>query len=283
MIRDLANRNVNKHQGYLRTFNRLSQDIKSREELLKSVFNGISAVNTLEHRQSLTFHEAKERKELSSKVMKLLEQVTPRELMQVFPIDKKYEGEKYESKDYFYTMEYLSSIDLDKSISNNIEDFLFRYCNWNLWGFEINHDSYQRKYDYIKQNEEIENVVCEINKQIAKVKSASQMAMDAGEETKNRAKVYQEVCQQYIAYMSDKNFVNRLLSIKARRLEKRIRKAYTSYYAADVAYQVLKEIYNQKKRELSEIDGVYDVIEQLSKTDRKMANEFIIMLNQVKA
>ncbi|MCO7128427.1 hypothetical protein NIE88_22145, partial [Sporolactobacillus shoreicorticis] len=61
---------------------------------------------------------------------------TPREFMQVFPIDKTYDGEKYETKDYFYTMNYLKSLDMDKPIGReNLSDFLWDYMNRTMWLF----------------------------------------------------------------------------------------------------------------------------------------------------
>lgn len=54
--------------------------------------------------------------------------LTPRELMQMFPITKEYDGKKYGMKDYFFTVNVIDQ----KGIDNPIEepyDFLFDYMN----------------------------------------------------------------------------------------------------------------------------------------------------------
>lgn len=61
---------------------------------------------------------------------------TPREFMQVFPVDKIYDGEKSETKDYFYTMNYLKSLEMDKPIGReNLSEFLWDYMNRTMWRF----------------------------------------------------------------------------------------------------------------------------------------------------
>jgi hypothetical protein len=43
---------------------------------------------------------------------------TPRELLRVFPIQKYYEGYKWEVKDYFSSIEYVNEFGLDSWILN---------------------------------------------------------------------------------------------------------------------------------------------------------------------
>lgn len=63
---------------------------------------------------------------------------TPREFMGVFPIDKYYDGERYGSKDYFYTVNFLKSMDMDKPIGReNISDFLWDYMNRTMLNFSV--------------------------------------------------------------------------------------------------------------------------------------------------
>lgn len=64
--------------------------------------------------------------------------LTYKEMMQMFPILKSYDGEKYECKDYFSTMEYLSNFNLNKEIGDNgVDDFLWEYYNYYLMNFSI--------------------------------------------------------------------------------------------------------------------------------------------------
>jgi hypothetical protein len=55
---------------------------------------------------------------LSSLIANLLDGYTPRELLRVFPIQKYYEGYKWEVKDYFSSIEYVNEFGLDSWILN---------------------------------------------------------------------------------------------------------------------------------------------------------------------
>jgi hypothetical protein len=55
--------------------------------------------------------------------------LTPNELIQVFPVEKVYDGYKYKSKDFHYTMRELEKHGLDTPIGENLEDVLWDYTN----------------------------------------------------------------------------------------------------------------------------------------------------------
>lgn len=57
--------------------------------------------------------------------------LTPKELQQIFPIVKTYDGEKYECKDYFFTMEKIREQGEDKPIGEAFK-FLWDYRNFDL-------------------------------------------------------------------------------------------------------------------------------------------------------
>ena len=56
---------------------------------------------------------------ISDFLLRIMGSLTPRELITVFPIAKTYDGAKYETKDYFYTMEQLHEIGLDHPITHD--------------------------------------------------------------------------------------------------------------------------------------------------------------------
>lgn len=59
--------------------------------------------------------------------------LTIRDLVTMFPIRKDYDGEKYQSKDYFYTVEVLAKMDWDKPIGrDNVFSLMWDYCNEDL-------------------------------------------------------------------------------------------------------------------------------------------------------
>ena len=65
--------------------------------------------------------------------------LTPREMMQLFPIDKAYDGERWQSKDYFYTMKTLEEHGLDVKIGETVGNILWDYMNEHVMDFHVNH------------------------------------------------------------------------------------------------------------------------------------------------
>lgn len=61
-------------------------------------------------------------------VKMLIGDMTPREFMNIFPVEKFYKGEKYQCKDYFTTMELMNEIGND-IIADRIDDVLYDYQN----------------------------------------------------------------------------------------------------------------------------------------------------------
>lgn len=59
--------------------------------------------------------------------------LTIRDLLSIFPIRKDYDGELYQCKDYFYTVDVLSKMDWDKPIGrDNVFSLMWDYCNEDL-------------------------------------------------------------------------------------------------------------------------------------------------------
>lgn len=66
---------------------------------------------------------------LLSIVKEIVGEYTPRQFMRLFPIQKDYDGDKYQIKDYFYCMEYINRIGIDKPIGEKATEFLMEYWN----------------------------------------------------------------------------------------------------------------------------------------------------------
>ncbi len=62
----------------------------------------------------------------------ILSLLTPNELLQTFPVTKRYDGAKYQCKDYFSTMDNLKGLDMDKPFKEqgiDMLEILFNYQN----------------------------------------------------------------------------------------------------------------------------------------------------------
>jgi hypothetical protein len=64
-------------------------------------------------------------------VKTIIGDMTPSELMNIFPVEKFYKGEKYECKDYFTTMELMNEIG-NEIIADRIDDVLYDYHNLDI-------------------------------------------------------------------------------------------------------------------------------------------------------
>ena len=63
--------------------------------------------------------------------------LTPRQLMTVFPITKEYDGARYGTKDYYSTMEALRAVGLDNQIGGQADEVLDSYCNRDVFDYGL--------------------------------------------------------------------------------------------------------------------------------------------------
>ena len=70
-------------------------------------------------------------------IEKLISRITFNEFIQLFPIIKEYDGYRYECKDYFSTMDYLKTVELDQVIGENTAELLDNYYNNEIINFLV--------------------------------------------------------------------------------------------------------------------------------------------------
>ena len=135
---------INKNDLYYKAYCRVLQD-RNTDWLIKLkriIFYGVKVINTLGKSDTLTPDEVEEDTEyyfnLANTIINFMALLTPVELINIFPIDKEYDGNKCETKDYFYSMDYLKGIGLDKPIGEEIMNLLWEYCNNDIRMFNVN-------------------------------------------------------------------------------------------------------------------------------------------------
>ena len=114
-----------------------------QEDLMKIVLSGIKMVNyareirreyekiDMHYRQTLK--ESQVTFNLIDALFTIMSLIKLKNLVTIFPIRKDYDGEKWECKDYFYTMDVLSGMDWDKPVGRDkISDLLWDYQNDDL-------------------------------------------------------------------------------------------------------------------------------------------------------
>ena len=139
-MRSKVNQNKSRHEIYKKNFHRLLQQINSKQfsssnevksTFKKAVFYGVNTTTTYPDDEYLTLDDLKKRFTEIEHVKALIENLTPSELMQVFPVDKYYRGHKFQSKDYFFTMNCINKLDMKTTFHQQKTDI-----NKILWDYE---------------------------------------------------------------------------------------------------------------------------------------------------
>lgn len=130
---------MSKYSLYLKAFIKVLQariaDENDRQLIIKNVLYGVKLINLLP--KAKNYDEAVNNFQLASTIQRLMGLLTPSELVNIFPIDKDFQGQKYEMKDYFYTRDYINKLDQLKPLDENITEFLWEYQNLEITNFNV--------------------------------------------------------------------------------------------------------------------------------------------------
>lgn len=144
------NKQAKLEQLYMKAFSRELAIISAyndwnqcRDNLKRAVFYavkyyGLERIDRRHSGEPRTLEQVQSDFSLLEVVKTLMGQLTPRELMSMFPIAKEYDGEKWGCKDYFFTVEKLKDFDMDSPLGDEgLEDFLWSYWNDDLFAFDM--------------------------------------------------------------------------------------------------------------------------------------------------
>lgn len=115
----------------------------TQEGLIKIALSGVKYINSLheikmENERTDTgytesLEESKAKFNLIDAIFTVMGYIKLKNLIITFPVTKNFDGHKWESKDYFYTMGVLSKMDWDKPVGcDEVFDFLWDYENEDL-------------------------------------------------------------------------------------------------------------------------------------------------------
>lgn len=134
--RDMRKRRPEKYElyehAYMRLLNKYRADQSQNQGtyLVKMAWLGVKIVGS--QPDARTREEAVKQFEFIEIIQGCLSTLRPKQFEQLFPIEKKYDGEKYEVKDYFYTRKYMDELPQDEPIGQNISELLWEYQNWDI-------------------------------------------------------------------------------------------------------------------------------------------------------
>lgn len=139
----MINPETNKYNLYLDAFiNSVKQyaDSKAKDDIKRAVFYGVKATNLKEKPKHLTREAAESNFQFGSIIKDMIGLLTPGEFMTIFPIEKEYKGHKWGMKDYFYTRDYINTLDPNKTIAEQEDPlmFIWEYTNWDITEFNVN-------------------------------------------------------------------------------------------------------------------------------------------------
>jgi len=138
-----AVRNLIKHDLYVKAFhNTLDAYLDDQEPdvmsfMTKMIVYGVKAVNSKKDPEIITQEDAERDFHYVEAIKSFMGSLTPEEFVNLFPIDKEFNGHKYECKDYFYTRDYLKGLDLNSPIGKEIDEFLWEYTNMEIRMFNV--------------------------------------------------------------------------------------------------------------------------------------------------
>lgn len=129
---------VSKFDLYLnalsKNLNARKKDIRNKDLLKQNIFYLVKTIS--KKGKPLDYKEAQSDFQMISATKMMIEQITPSEFMNLFPIKKSYNGDKYGVKDFNSTMRYINSLERDKPIENAME-FMFSYHNDDIQDFLV--------------------------------------------------------------------------------------------------------------------------------------------------
>ena len=105
------------------------------EDLKRIVFSGVKMIAHLD--DELDYGIATLSIHLIHFITDCASKLTPMEFQTIFPIEKTFDGDKYQMKDYFYTKRYIDSFGPDRVIGEDIMEFLWEYHNRDIGDFVV--------------------------------------------------------------------------------------------------------------------------------------------------
>lgn len=124
---------MNEYPLYMKAFNNRLSTIdldKIDDKFKQTIFLGVKTINTCPNEYSSEMFD------IILTITLLMERITPREFMNIFPVKKDFDGYKYEIKDYYSTMEYVNEMNWNNPIGGSITELLWEYMNKDIHQFK---------------------------------------------------------------------------------------------------------------------------------------------------
>ena len=122
-------------KGFSRNMQRyIDSGNTDRDALKRSVYFGVKYVAATSNQKT---EDPKRLLSLAHGVKLAIAELSPTELVAIFPVQKSYNGQRTESKDYFYTMDQLNAHGMQTQIGDAVDDMLWDFRNLDIEFFTI--------------------------------------------------------------------------------------------------------------------------------------------------
>lgn len=137
------------HNAVTNIFEKHSKiDDWSQDELMKVALCGVKYINyaididsanrRLDNTYQIPFEVKHNAFNMIDALYSIIGRIKLKNLIKIFPIDKTYDGDKYECKDYFFTMDVLKEKGLDNAVGRDgVFDLMWDYENRDLREFTV--------------------------------------------------------------------------------------------------------------------------------------------------
>ncbi len=139
----IKTKKINYKEIYIRLFEKALEQYDNNTEdiqaLKRIVYYGVKLTNMLyKERKDFNYEDLTEFFELTEMVKVSISLLTPSQLITIFPVDKKYDGNRFQYKDYFFTMSILEKMGMDTMIKGYVDYLLWDYMNSEINRFLVN-------------------------------------------------------------------------------------------------------------------------------------------------
>lgn len=138
----IKTKKINYEKIYMRLFEKALEQYTDNNEdvqaLKRIAYYGVKLANMLyKECEDFDYEDLGEFFELTEMVKVAISLLTPNQLITVFPIDKRYDGNKFQCKDYFFTMGILKKMGMDTMIKSYVDYLLWDYMNADIGRFLV--------------------------------------------------------------------------------------------------------------------------------------------------
>ncbi len=123
-------------RAFLQAVRAYADDQQDKDRLRRLIFYGVKALGRSTRSES-DYDGLVLSYQTIGFIKDLIGQLTPAELMQLFPVEKKYDGAIYQMKDYYSTMDAIQQHGLNTPIGKDASKMLWDYMNPDIFNFMI--------------------------------------------------------------------------------------------------------------------------------------------------